>query len=85
MQFGHDLSSITQAAHWADLTVLSLAKHEEISNDLRIPGVLQEEDGLYRRRVERWAQPILFSMIATLARNAAMPADHTAVGPSYRS
>lgn len=64
VQFLHSLGEIVSAAAAAGLRVTQLVEHTELSCDICDTGILREEDGKYRRRLDGYVTPVLFTLIA---------------------
>lgn len=64
VQFLYSLGEIVSAAVAASLRVTQLVEHTELSCDICDTGITREGDGLYRRRVNGYATPVLFTLIA---------------------
>ncbi len=64
VQFLHSLGEIVSAAAAAGLQVTRLLEHTELSSDLCDDGIRREADGRYRRRVDGYALPVLFTLHA---------------------
>jgi SAM-dependent methyltransferase len=64
VQFLYSLGAIVSAAAAAGLRVTQLVEHTELSCDIGDTGITREEDGRYRRRVDGYVTPVLFTLIA---------------------
>jgi hypothetical protein len=64
VQFLYSLGEIVSAAAAAGLRVTQLVEHTELSCDICDTGILREDDGWFRRRLDGHAAPVLFTLIA---------------------
>jgi hypothetical protein len=65
VQFLHSLGEIVSAAAEAGLYVTHLCEHTDVSHGLCNEQLQQEEDGRFRRRIDGYPLPVLFTMIAS--------------------
>jgi SAM-dependent methyltransferase len=64
VQFLHSLGQIVSAAAAAGLRVTQLVEHTDLSCDICDTGIVREDDGRYRRRLDGHVTPVLFTLIA---------------------
>ncbi len=64
VQFEYSLGDVVTAALAAGLRVTGLREHTQISCDLCNDQLRREADGRWRRRIDRYALPVLFTLTA---------------------